>query len=580
MSSKSPSSQELLWILPKEDPQWLQQIIGEFKIHPIVAQTLVTRGYSSLEEINTFLYARLPDLHDPFLFKEMPAAVHRIVEALKKEEKILVYGDNDVDGMTGTALLTEFLKHIGANVFFYLSQPGSPRSSLYIDALEDALHHGCKLMITVDSGITSADELLQYTSRGIDVIITDHHEPTETLPKCTAILNPKLYGEDFPYRQLVGVGVAFKLAHGITNYLVQEGMLSPKKVDLKRYLDLVALGTVSDMGALSGENRILVKYGIEQLRKTKRIGLAKLVSVSDVELSDINTILIATKIAPRLNSLGRIADPRKGVELLLLRNVAAAEKLAIELDLNNIERQRIERTMSADVEEILQVHPEILNNKAIVLSSENWHPGVIAIISTRICKQHNRPTVIIAIENEIGKGSVRSIPEFPVLDALKNCSDLLLNFGGHDFAAGLSLKKEHIEAFTRRFIQEGNMKLKDEDVKNKLILDAACRFDQLTVECMESLSLMEPFGSENPPPIFYTQAAQSWPPKIVGKTHLKLFLEQGDIMLEGLWPSQAAHTAELRRRHLLLNIAFSPQLDVFREQSCIKLLIRDCKIDQ
>ncbi|MEI8124568.1 MAG: DHH family phosphoesterase, partial [Parachlamydiaceae bacterium] len=294
--------EEPVWVYPKQDLQWKEAIIKEFKVHPVIAQILVSRGFTSLEKIHDYLYAKLPDLHDPFLMTGMQQAVDRICAAIRDSENILIYGDNDVDGMTGTALLTEFLQSLGANVFFYVSTRGTSRQSLIVEALEYTLKNQCKLLITVDCGITAAAEIAKVAEKNIDVIITDHHEPTDKIPHCVATLNPKLLNNNYPNRDLTGVGVAFKLAHGITDHLVNEGKISPKKIDLKRFLDLVALGTISDMGALMGENRILVRYGIRQLRKTKRIGLTKLVSISDVDLNELNTFTVASKIAPRLNS--------------------------------------------------------------------------------------------------------------------------------------------------------------------------------------------------------------------------------------------------------------------------------------
>lgn len=566
-----------LWIYPKKDPQWKESIIKEFKIHPVTAQILVSRGFTSLEQIHDYLYAKLPDLHDPFLMAEMPQAVDRICKAIRDSENILIYGDNDVDGMTGTALLTEFLQSLGANVFFYVSTRGTSRQSLIVEALEYTLKNQCKLLITVDCGITAAAEIAKVAEKDIDVIITDHHEPTDKIPHCVATLNPKLINNPYPNRDLTGVGVAFKLAHGITNQLVAEGRIAPKKVDLKRYLDLVALGTISDMGALMGENRILVRYGIRQLRKTKRIGLTKLISICDVDLNELTTFTVASKIAPRLNSLGRIDDPQKGVEVLLIRNAQVAEKMAEELDLNNIERQKIERTMSAEVEHIISLHPEILKQKAIVIHSDKWHPGVIAILSTRLAKAYNRPTIVISVDKEIGKGSLRSIPEFPLLNILKESSDILLNFGGHDFAAGLTIKEQHIEEFKQRFIAKAATKLQESDVLTKLYVDAEVSFDELTFDLMESIKLLEPFGNENPQPILYSNAKQAWPPKVIGKTHLKLYLEQGERMLEGIAFGKAAQSTILRKKDLTLSVAFTPQINNFQGQS-IQLMIRDFKI--
>lgn len=575
MHSNLQGQEDPIWIYPTMENELKESIVKEFKIHPVIAQILVSRGFQSFKQIHDYLYAKLPELHDPFLMAEMSQAVNRVCRAIRDKENILIYGDNDVDGMTGTTLLTEFLQDVGANVFFYVSNRGTLRQSLIVEALEYALMNQCKLLITVDCGITAAVEIAKVAAQNVDVIITDHHEPTDKIPHCVATLNPKLVSNTYPNRDLTGVGVAFKLAHGITNQLTAEGKIPPKKIDLKRYLDLVALGTISDMGSLlDTENRILVKYGLRQLRKGRRMGLSKLISICDVDINDLTTFTLASKIAPRLNSLGRIDDPRKGVQMLLVKNADLAEKMALELDLNNIERQKIERTMSLDVDSTIQENPEILANKAIVMISDKWHPGVIAIISTRISKQYNRPTIMLAIDKGIGKGSVRSIREFPLLSTLKECSDILLNFGGHDFAAGLTIKEEHIEEFKKRFIESANRQLKDADVMSKLQLDAEIKFSDLNFDFMESARLLEPYGNENPQPILYCDARQTWPPKVVGKTHLKLYLEQGDRVLEGVALGKAAHSAQLRKKNLKLRVAFTPQIN----KSSIQLLIRGFKI--
>lgn len=580
MPSPEHERDEPIWNYPKTDDKLKESIIKEFNIHPVIAQILVSRGFNSLQQIHNFLYAQLPELHDPLLMAEMPQAVNRVCQAIENKENILIYGDNDVDGMTGTTLLTEFLQDLGANVFFYISNRGTLRQSLIVEALEYALSNDCKLLITVDCGITAAIEIAKVAEKNVDVIITDHHEPTDKIPHCIATLNPKLVNNPYPNRDLTGVGVAFKLAHGITNQLTAEGKIPPNKIDLKRYLDLVALGTISDMGSLlDTENRILVRYGLQQLRKGKRMGLSKLFSICDVDMNDLTPFILASKIAPPFNSLGRIDKPRKGVQMLLVKNAELAETMAHELDLNNIERQKIERIMSQDVEVTLQEHPEILKEKAIIMVSDKWHPGVIAILSTRISKQYNRPTVMIALENGLGKGSIRSIREFPLLSSLKECSDLLLNFGGHDFAAGLTIKKEYIEEFKKRFIESADRRLNDCDVMSKLMLDAEIKFSDLTFDFMESAKLLEPYGNENPQLILYTDAIQTWPPKIVGKTHLKIYLRETDANgigrdLEGIALGKASHYNKLRRKNLKLRIAFTPQIN----KSSIQLLIRDFKI--
>lgn len=569
---------EPIWVYPKVDPEWHKTIIEEFAIHPVTAHVLAARGFNSLEAIHDYLYAKLPSLYDPYLLPDMEQAVERILEALKKHEHILIYGDNDVDGMTAAALLTEFLRFLEAKTSFYIPTPHDAKQRLILDALEYAKNEHCTLLITVDCGITAASEIEEAVHRNIDVIVTDHHEPTARIPHCVATLNPKLINSTYPNRNLTGVGVAFKLAHALTNALISHGMILPSAIDLKRYLDLVALGTIADMGSLLGENRVLVRYGLRQMRKTKRIGLAKLFNVCDLKLGEITPIDLASKVAPRLNSLGRIADPQKGVELLLIRDAAEAEALAREFDLNNIERQKIERHDTEDVERFIIDHPNVLHSRAIVLASHKWHPGIIPIITARIAKQYNRPTVIIAIDQGVGKGSIRTIPEFPLLGHLRDHADLLENFGGHDFAAGLAIREENIEAFRERFIRKASESLREQDIAPKLHLDAKINFGDLTYDFLESISLLEPFGNENPPPILYCDAKQIWPPRVVGKTHLKLYLEQNDRMLEGIAFGMAEKRPRLCKKNLTMHIAFTPQVNSFLNKSSIQLHIRDFQI--
>ena len=280
-----------------------------------------------------------------------------------------------------------------------------------------------------------------------------------------------------------------------------------------------------------------------------------------------------------MNSLGRIADPRKGVEFLLVNNESLAEEMAKELDLNNIERQKIERLLSDEIDDYIVTHPEILKEKAIVLSSENWHPGIIPIISSRIAKQYSRPTIIISIDSEgVGKGSMRTIKEFPLLPVLKKNSHLLMNFGGHDMASGMTIAKEHIAEFKKAFVGEANNVLKIKDVQSKLYLDAKASFSDLTFDLMDSFSLLEPFGNENSAPILYCHARQAWAPKVINKYHLKLFLEQGDRFLEGIAIGMAHRRKELYKKGLQLKIAFTPQVNYYQNKASIQLFIRDFKI--
>lgn len=565
---------ESRWVFPSEHPDAID-LAHEFGLHPLISAVLIERGIKTKESAHSYLYGQLPDLFNPELFPDMDKAVIRIMEALNSREPILIYGDNDVDGMTATALLTDFLTTLGAPVYYYVPNRSALKQSLILDALQYALHNGCKIIITVDCGITAAKEIEQVAKQHVDVIITDHHEPTARLPHCRATLNPKLFHSTYPNRELTGVGVAFKLAHALTNHLSSRGDARAQKVDLRSYLDLVALGTIADMGSLTGENRILVRYGLQQLRATRRVGLAKLFAVCDIMQSELSCSDIASKIAPRLNSLGRVAEPRKGVELLLIQDEIAAESLAKELDLFNTTRQKIEQTVTADVERMIRKNPSLVKGRVIILTSSHWHSGVIAILSTKICKQFNRPCILIAVDGGIGKGSCRTIRAFPLLPALKECSDLLLNFGGHDFAAGLSIKEENIAAFTEKFQTLAEKTLKTSDLEPRVAIDARAQFHQLTFELMESMALLEPFGADNPPPLFFTDARQSWPAKVVGKSHLKFYLEQGDRMLEGIGFGMASRISELTRKRQPLRILFTPVINKFHNKPSIQLHIKD-----
>ncbi len=575
---EAPATQEPIWVPPRDDDKLLQSVTKEFNIHPITAQMLISRGFTSHEQIHNYLYAKLPQLYDPEIFDEMESAVQRIHRAFENNEKILIYGDNDVDGMSATTLLVDFFRRLGASVVYYLPDRSSQFQGMLLDCLDYVEKENVKLIITVDCGVTATEEIGTVVRKGIDVIVTDHHEPTKTLPKCTAILNPKLEATLYPNREITGVGVAFKLAHAYLNSLINRGDISSKRVNLKSYLDLVALGTVADMGSLLGENRILVRYGLRQIGMSKRVGLLKLISIAEVRSRDITPIDIASKIAPRLNSLGRIADPKLGVELLLVRDPIEAERLASELDLNNIERQKIEKRDSDDIERLIKKKPELTQNKAIILASKKWHPGIIPIITARIAKQYNRPTILISIDNGQGKGSIRTIPEFPLLRHLHEQKDLLLNFGGHDFAAGLTIKEENIEAFTKGFISAANATLLEKDIAPKLYLDAAASFKDITFDLMDSFSLLEPFGTDNPAPILYAKAKQAWPPKIVGKTHLKLYLEQEGRALEGIGFNMAPLRKELCRKNINLEIAYTPHVNTFLSKSSIQLIVKAFKV--
>lgn len=564
-----------IWVEAEVEAATVNQIVSRYSIHPVTARILAAKGFKDDAKLHNYLYAKLPNLLNPDTLPGMSDAINRIEKARQNKERILIYGDNDVDGITATTLLTDFFSYLEFDVSFAIAQRYTWNGGSLSGCIEKAREKNASLVITVDCGITAIQEINDLTNEKIDVIVTDHHEPSDILPLCSAIINPKLKESRYKNRDITGVGVAFKLAHAFSKYLISNGILNTEHIDLKRYLDLVALGTIADMGALVEENRIFVRYGLLQLQNTKRIGLKKLLKISGFKDDEISPNFIASKVAPRLNSLGRIADPNRGVELLLAQSSKLAEELAKELDLKNLQRQQIEKKDAQDISNLIAAQGSIVDDKAIVLHSYDWHPGIIPILSARLAKMYTKPAVVITCENGVGKGSIRTIPEFPVTLILKKLSHLLLSFGGHDYAAGMTIQEKNIPEFVTLFKKYANDSLTARDTQPKLHIDTQADFTDLTFDFLESLSLLEPFGNENPAPILICEARQVWPPKVIGKTNLKMYLEKNNRFIEGIAFGLAHKKQLLIRKNLRIKVAFTPQINSFHNKSSIQLHIKD-----
>ncbi|MEM8628643.1 MAG: single-stranded-DNA-specific exonuclease RecJ [Chlamydiota bacterium] len=564
-------SAENFWVYPENHPVLLQKIIREFHIHPVTAQLLLSRGFVQMEEIHAFLYAKLPQLHPPSLLPDIDKAVKRILEALKGRETVLVYADNDVDGMSGAALLSNFLEKIGISVIYHIPNQHCLEKHPVEEAFAFAKARGCSLIITVDCSLSHPEG-----SFGPDLIITDHHEPTKFPTRALAELNPKLIESTYPNINLTGVGVAFKFAHAILNALTDLGALFSNRIDLKEFLDFVALGTIADMGPLLEENRILVRYGLELLKQSPRIGLRRLFEETRLDMQELSPMDISLKIAPKLNSLGRIAYPEKGVQLLLTTDPKEAEALVEEIHRSNTQRQKMEKKITEDVEALLEKEPQILEEKAIVLCSQRWHPGIIPIIASKIARKYNRPTMVISLKKGWGKGSVRTIEKFPIMPVLKKHGHLFQNFGGHDFAAGFTIEEKQIARLHEYFVEEANKALGKEDLLKKIYLDSRIDFEDITFDFMESINLLKPFGHANREPLFYTQVVQYRPPKIIGKTtHIKMYLEQKKHRLEGIGFFMATRKEALQRKKEPFTIVFTPKINQFYNKPMIQLHVRD-----
>lgn len=579
MEKDSLSSLGQKWDYPKHNEVFLKKISKEFHLHPAIAQVLISRGFQSIQEIRDFLYPQLSSLHSTSLFLDMEKAVVRLLQAKANNEHVMIYGDGDVDGITGVTLIVEFLQILGVKTSYCCSGTLFKQHGETASLISQMLQDGISLLITVDCGITAGKEVQAINKQGIDVIVTDHHMPTGKLPHCIAMLNPKLDKNPYPNKELTGVGVAFKLVCATYEELIQQDASWKDKIDLLRFLDLVSLGTIADVGRLSGENRILVSYGIKEIAKGKRLGLKKLCSLSGVDKSEVSSTNLGIRITPKLNSLGRLADSSQGVKLLLSQDPKNIGTIVSELSVVNQERQRIEAEVLRDVERILAANPKLTAQSAIVLASPNWHSRVIPIISARLARTYNKPVAIIALQDGIGKGSLRTIGSFPLLGVLRKCESFFLSYGGHDFAAGLMIKEDQVEGFRKKFIHLVSSSLRKDDAMRTLSLDVGMDFSRINRDLIASMELLEPFGKGNVSPVFYTKAIQVRYPKLLAGNHVKLYLNSGERNLEGTAFGQGDKISLLKANwNIPLDIAYTLRIMRRSARGAIRLLIQDFRI--
>lgn len=456
-----------------------------------IAQVLSARGISP-EESPAFLEPRLEDLNDPFLMRDMDKAVERIITAMKESQKIMVHGDYDVDGVTSLSLLYRNLTSIGLNVIPYIPDRFTEGYGLSSQGIEKAREEGISLIITVDCGITALEEIEMARKYGIDVIVTDHHEPRETLPEATAIINPKV--DDYPFKDLAGVGVAFKLLEALYR------KLSLNLNHLYWDLDLVALGTVADIVPLVKENRVFVHFGLKILEKSKKAGIKSLKSVTGLN-GKVEPWHISFILAPRLNAAGRLNHAIEAFKLLSTRDGLEALQLARELDRTNKERQGIERKILSEAEKMVR-RMDLDKDWVIVLGSEDWHEGVIGIVASKLVEQYNRPTILLSFTGGIGKGSGRSIQNFNLFNALLDLEKYLLSFGGHKMAAGLRLEKENLQDFRQALNKLAKERLKKEYFEPELYIDGEIRLSDINQDILSVYRKLSPFGMGNPQPVF------------------------------------------------------------------------------
>ena len=480
-----------VWNLKNIDEKKAETYQKKFRVSPMLSKLLIARKVEE-EDVPCFLRPDLDKLHDPFLLNDMQALVERILLAKERNENVVIYGDYDVDGITSITVIYSFLKELGMNVSYYLPDRLEEGYGLNNDAIQKLKDNGADLIVTVDCGISANDVVEYATSIGLDICITDHHECTENLPKAKAVVNPKRLDSTYPFSTLAGVGVAFKVINALA---IKLGL--PEENYLK-YLDLVCVGTIADIVPLLGENRIITYNGLRALNKTKNEGLKALIKVARLEKIDSEAVSFG--LAPRINACGRMADAGVAVKLLLATNTLEATNLAIVLDEQNKKRQEVEKKILQEATDIITAQNMSAKN-TIVLASEAWHPGVIGIVASKLTEKYLKPVVLLAIDGDMARGSGRIPQGLSLYTAVSRCQYLLLNYGGHELAAGLSIHKDNIEEFARVF-EQVITEMKTSEFVSIIDVDMELGIKDVTFELANDVARLAPFGQQNKMPVF------------------------------------------------------------------------------
>jgi single-stranded-DNA-specific exonuclease len=544
----------------------------KLQVSPLVAALLQQRGIADVDQGRRYLDSRLADMPDPLLMADMESAVVRLCRAVETGERIAVHGDYDVDGITASALLVENLRAFGATVDYYIPLRLVDGYGLSGEALQRAADSGAKVAVSVDCGVSAEKEARLAKELGLDLIITDHHQPPEHLPEALAVINPHRSDCSFPDKGLAGVGVAFMLAVALRSRLRQIGWFQSRpEPDLRQSLDLVALGTIADIAPLSGLNRILVKAGLAVLNDAQRPGIAALREVADVK--EVNCGSVGFRLAPRLNAAGRLQDAAQGVDLLLESSPVKALDSARQLDDCNRQRQAIEQqTLEQALEHLSATyHPA---QRSIVLADPGWHSGVIGIVASRLVERFYRPTVLISVDNGMGKGSARSIRGFHLYQALHDCQQRLSAYGGHEFAAGLSVPANNIEAFAAAFEAVAEKELSEDQLQPRHLFDQEVLLEELTLETVAEFDQLAPFGMGNPQPLLVARSLRAQQVQILGDKHLRFTARQGGYSQSCIAFGMAERIDELAGEFDLL---FTPDINEWRGRSSVQLKVKDVR---
>ncbi len=564
------------WHVAPADAAVQQTLTASTGLSPLLCQLLINRGLTDATQAQAFLHPSLHDLEDPYRLYGMDRAIGRLLQALNHREAIVVYGDYDVDGVTGTALLLTFFRELGLHVPYYIPERSSEGYGLNVAAMQQLGKDGMRLLITVDCGITAVEEVAVARGLGIDTIITDHHQPPETLPDAVALLNPHQPACSYPNKHLCGVGVVFKLITALRTACREADMFVDRLPNLKRHLDLVTLGTVADVTPLRDENRIIVAHGLREIERTRKLGLQALRRVSQREGKPADAGEVGFHLAPRINASGRLGSAAQSVALLTAVDADEATQLARTLDRVNQERRDMQRAIEDAVHERItqQYGPE--PPAAIVLGDATWHHGIVGIVAARIAEKYHRPTFLLQIHDGVARGSGRSIPAFDLYQGLQHCAQWLQRFGGHKYAAGLTMDAAQLPYLQEDLIRYADDVLDPSDLEPTLHLDAIVPLQAMTLDFVENTQALAPYGAGNPTPVlgaYNVRIASAVRRMGQQGQHAKFQVRQDTTKLEVIAFQQAEHVQTFAPA-TPLDIAFTPILNTWRDRYDVELQLR------
>ncbi len=564
------------WLLPEFDYKKVRELCGGLRISPVLAKILTRRGADNISDARWFLKSDELYLYDPFLLCDMDRAVERIKKAINDGEKICVYGDYDVDGITATAVMYKYFRSKKCDVMYYIPKRLTEGYGMNRSAVEKLAEEGVKLIVTVDNGITADPEIKYAKTLGIDVVVTDHHECRTELPHCCAVVNPKRPDDRYPFESLAGVGVAFKVVCALEGENADDEFID-------NYADLVSLGTIADVMPLFDENRQLVARGLSCMSRGSNKGISSLIDAAMFEKNKshdkkVTASTVGFLIAPRLNAAGRIGEVEKAVELLVADDYGVCAKISRELCDKNRERQQIENRIYTEAVEIIENSHDFENDRIIVVCCDGWHHGVVGIVASRITEKYGLPSILICRENGVGKGSARSIKGFNINEAIHTCNDILVRHGGHELAAGLTIDLDNVDEFRKRINDYARKRITDELLEGYVEIDAELSGEELSLEVCEELLNLEPFGTTNPIPSLYIRDAKVREVITLGQNkHTKLILEKDNVQVEGLLFGFPGENFTVPASGMV-DVLFNLDINEFRGERTPQLIIRDLRL--